>query len=76
MHAAAYTLMHGLRSHALAGTELAKGSFGTIRWRLLRVAARVTCTACKLCVHLPYSFVCKGIFAKAVALLVPAPVWR
>ena len=27
MHAAAYTLMHGLRSHALAGTELANGQF-------------------------------------------------
>jgi len=53
-----------------------KAGFGTIRWLLLWVAARVTCTACKLCVHLPYSFVCKGIFAKAVALLVPAPVWR
>ena len=43
MHAAAYTLMHGLRSHALAGTELAKG-----RFRHDSLAAALGCRACDL----------------------------
>lgn len=43
MHAAAYTLMHGLRSHALADTELAKG-----RFRHDSLAAALGCRACDL----------------------------
>lgn len=38
----AYVLMTGLRRIALAGTELAQATCGSIRLKLLKIGARVT----------------------------------
>jgi hypothetical protein len=71
LHAAAYALIHDFRERVLAGTELANASIGTIRLRLLKIAARVVRTARTIRVHLPEGFAYKEIFTKAAALLVP-----
>jgi len=55
MHSAAYVLMHALRDKALAGTELAKAQFDTIRLRLLKIGAEVRELKTKLIFRLPSS---------------------
>jgi len=50
LHAVAYQLLHELRR--VAPEPLRKARLATIRLRLLRVAARVRCTARRLCVRL------------------------
>ena len=49
----AYVLMHGLRRLGLAGTRWARAQCGTLRTRLLKVAARVRVTARKVWLSFP-----------------------
>ena len=48
-----YCLMQAMRRLALTGTELAKAQCGTIRLKLLKIAARVTVSVRRLCISLP-----------------------
>ena len=69
-------LVQALRREALAGTELARAQVGTIRLKLLKVAARVVVTARRVVFHLassyPYQSAFRAIFARVTSLPVPA----
>src|SRR6516165_10277362 len=56
LSAAAYVLVQALRRTALAGTALARAQVGTIRLRLLKVAARVVVSARRVVFHLASSY--------------------
>jgi hypothetical protein len=56
LSAAAYVLVQALRRTALPATDLAKAQIGTIRLKLLKVAARVLVTARRVVFHLASSY--------------------
>src|SRR4029079_11987257 len=56
LSAAAYVLVQALRSTALTGPALARAQVGTIRLRLLKVAARVVVSARRVVFHLASSY--------------------
>ena len=56
LSSAAYVLVQALRRTALAGTELARAQVGTIRRKLLKVAARVVVSARRVVFHLASSY--------------------
>ena len=62
LSSAAYVLIQALRRTALAGTELAQAQVGTIRLRLLRVAARVVLSARRVVFHLASSYPYQQLF--------------
>ena len=76
LSSAAYVLVQALRRTALAGTELARAQVGTIRLKLLKVAARVVVTARRVVFHLassyPYQAAFRAIFARVTSPPVPA----
>jgi len=65
----AYVLVHALRRLALAGTEWAVAQVGTIRWRLLKIAAEVRLTARRVWVRYSRAYPWKALFATACAAL-------
>jgi hypothetical protein len=69
LHSAAYVLMHRLREKALAGTELAKAEFGTIRLKLLKIGARVEVLKTRIRFHLGKSYPLQQTFALALQRL-------
>ena len=78
LSAAANVLVQALRRRALVGTELAEAQVGTIRLKLLKVAARVVLSARRVVFHLASGYPFAALFA-AVADCVrgwppPAPV--
>ncbi len=62
MSAAAYLLVQAFRRTALAGTELAEAQVGTIRLKLLKVAARVTRSVRRVVFHLASSYPYRSLF--------------
>src|SRR3954451_5259217 len=64
LSSAAYVLVQALRRTALAGTELAEAQVGTIRLRLLKVAARVAVSARRVVFHLASSYPYRGLFER------------
>jgi hypothetical protein len=58
----AYLLMDRLRSVYLRGTDLARATVGTIRLRLLKVAARVTVSLRRIRVQLSSGHVGQELF--------------
>ena len=57
LHAAAYRLMHAVRTAAkVADADLGRAQFDTLRLRLLKVAAHVTQSARRIFVRLPAAF--------------------
>jgi Transposase DDE domain group 1 len=62
LSSSAYVLMQALRRKALAGTELAQAQVGTIRLRLLKVAARVVVSARRVVFHLASSYPYQQLF--------------
>ena len=70
----AAALLEVVRSWALAGTELAHAQFGTIRTRLLKVAATVRVSVRRVSVSLSSLFPRQVLFAHALARLRQAPV--
>jgi hypothetical protein len=70
LSSAAYLLVQALRRTALVGTELARAQVGTIRLRLLKVAARVVVSARRVVFHLassyPYQEVFRAVYARLV----------
>jgi hypothetical protein len=70
LSSAAYVLMQALRRTALAGTELAEAQVGTIRLKLIKVAARVVVTARRVMFHLasgyPYQTIFREVYARVI----------
>jgi len=58
----AYLLLERLRTLTLAGSELAQATAGTIRLRLLKVAARVTVSVRRVYVQLSSAYPLQGLF--------------
>ena len=63
----AYVLMHGLRRLGLAGTRRANAQCGTLRTRLLKVAARLRVTARKVWLSFSSVYPHQSEFAAALA---------
>jgi Transposase DDE domain group 1 len=76
LSSAAYVLVQALRRTALAGTELARAQVGTIRLKLLKVAARVAVTARRVMFHLATSYPYQGVFREAFAGVMGQPSRR
>ena len=78
LSSAAYVLVQALRRTALAGTELAEAQVGTIRLRLLKVAARVVVTARRVVFHLassyPYAELFRAVFERVMSAAMPGRV--
>jgi hypothetical protein len=66
---AAYMLVEHLRRVVLAGTELARAQVGTIRLKLLKVAARVVTSVRRVVFHLSSAYPYQAIFRLLVARL-------
>ena len=62
LSSAAYVLMQGLRREALSGTELEQAQVGTIRLKLLKVAARVLVSARRVVFHLASGYPHQELF--------------
>jgi len=73
LHSAAYVLMYALREKALAGTELAKAQFDTIRLRVLKIGAEVQELKTKLVFRLPASCPVKDLLNTMNRRLVLSP---
>ncbi len=58
----AYLLLDRLRTLYLRGSELARATVGTIRLRLLKVAARITVSVRRVSVQLSSAFPLQGLF--------------
>ena len=65
LSSAAYVLVQALRREALAGTELAEAQVGTIRLKLLKVAARVAGSVRRVVFHLASSYPYRGCFERS-----------
>jgi len=61
----AYVLLHALRRLALHGSEWAHAQVGTLRLRLLKIAAQVRITARRIWVRYSRAYPWKGLFALA-----------
>jgi hypothetical protein len=71
-HAAAYRLMHGLRTCvAKESPALGRTQFDTLRLRLLKVAASVSRSVRRILIRLPAAFPCAKIFRAIAAALEP-----
>lgn len=66
----AYLLLARLRATALQGTVLAKATVGTIRLRLLKVAASITVSVRRVYVRMAGAFPLQEVFATARSRLV------
>jgi hypothetical protein len=62
LSAAAYVLLQAVRRTALAGTELARAQVGTIRLKLLKVAARVRLSVRRVLFQLASSYPYQDLF--------------
>jgi hypothetical protein len=67
----AYVLMTALRRMALAGTELAHATAGTIRLKLLKLGALVTISVRRVKIAIASACPMKGVFAMAYRRLCP-----
>ncbi len=65
----AYLLVRHLRATALAGTRLARATVGTIRLRLMKIAAQVTVSVRRIYVRLCGACPMADVFARAHAVL-------
>src|SRR5579864_2030778 len=61
----AYVLVHALRRLALQGTEWAQAQVGTIRLRLLKLAAQVRITARRIWIRYSSAYPWQSLFASA-----------
>jgi hypothetical protein len=70
LHVAGYVLMQTLQA-GLAGTEMATAQAGTLRVKLLKVAARVVVRCRGVRVELPTSYPWQRLWRKLMAFLMP-----
>jgi hypothetical protein len=71
LSSAAYALLEALRRLGLAGTELAKAQTGTIRLKLLKIGARVSCSVRRVVLHLASGYPLQALFAYVLGRLRP-----
>ena len=71
--AIAYVLMNRLRTVALAGTELARATCGTIRIKLFKIAAAVRISVRRVVLQLPTACPFQDLFVKAWEALYRLP---
>jgi len=64
LSSAAYVLIESLRRLGLTGTELAKAQAGTIRLKLLKIGARITCSVRRIVLHLASGYPLQALFAR------------
>ena len=69
LSAAAYILMDTLRREGLADTELANAQVNTIRNKLLKIGARITCSVRRIVLHFAGGYPFKELFACILARL-------
>src|SRR5512135_1809375 len=72
LSAAAYVLVQALRRVALPGTELAEAQVGTIRLKLLKVAARVVISMHRVIFHLASSYPYQALFTRVFGRVIRA----
>lgn len=70
LHTAAYALLNALRG-LLPGQQWRKAQLGTLRWRLLKVGARVVESVRKVWFHLPTSYPHRQIWEHLIGRLRP-----
>ena len=75
MSAFAYLLLERLRSLTLQGTALARATVGTIRLRLLKVAAQVKVSVRRVQVQLASAYPLKALFAQCQRRLQALAAW-
>ena len=68
---AAYVLLEHLRRVVLKGTQLAQAQVGTLRVKLLKVAARVRVSVRRVVLHLSSYYPYQPLFTRIVPRLVP-----
>ena len=73
LHSAAYVLMHALRDKTLAGTDLAKAQFDTIRLCVLKIGAEVRELKTRLLFRLPSSYPRKDVLKTMMLNLTLSP---
>jgi hypothetical protein len=73
LSSAAYVLVQAPRREALSGTELARAQVGTIRLKLLKVAARVVVSARRVVFHLASSYPYRRGFVEVFERLMGRP---
>ena len=59
-------LIESLRRLAQAGTELAKAQAGTIRLKLLKIGARITCSVRRIVLHLASGYPLQALFLRVL----------
>ena len=72
----AYVLLHGLRRLGARDTELARAQCGTLRLRLLKVAARIRITARRVWLSFPQTYPYGKLLADVLANLRREPLWH
>ena len=70
----AYLLMREFRVHTLKGTKLAKATAGTIREKLLKVAASIRVSVRRVHVRLCSAFILRDVFEQAHARISQIPL--
>jgi Transposase DDE domain group 1 len=76
LSSAAYVLVQALRRMALQQTDLEKAQVGTIRLKLLKVAARVVITARRVVFHLASSYPFQDRFRAVFERVMSPPISR
>jgi len=69
LSSAAYVLIESFRRLGLKGTELAKAQAGTIRLKLLKIGARISCSVRRVVLHLAGGYPLKELFARVLSHL-------
>lgn len=73
---AAYVLIEHLRRIGLHGSDLARAQAGTIRLRVLKVAARITLSSRRVFLQISSAYPLRKLFARLLARLRPAASLR
>jgi len=74
LSSAAYVLIESLRRLGLTGTELAKAQAGTIRLKLLKIGARITCSVRRIVLHLASGYPLQALFTRILDRLRGLPL--
>ena len=71
----AYLLMERVRALGLYGTELAQATMGSVRLKLLKVAAQVKVSVRRVYVQLSSAYPLQGLFGLCHQRLMGLPLW-
>ena len=71
----AYLLMERVRALGLSGSQLAQATVGSVRLRLLKVAAQVTVSVRRVYVQMSSAYPLQALFALCHRRLMSLPLW-